>query len=97
MFTIGIGAVMIVLNMQKNESNEVKNNSKIYGSPIEKNETENLANENVVDAEAPKMTFNTSVQEITSSSMLYSISNNINKYFNYIKSGNVQAVNESNT
>ncbi len=94
MFTIGIGAVMIVLNMQKNESNEVKNNSKIYGSPIEKNETENLANENVVDAEAPKMTFNTSVQEITSSSMLYSISNNINKYFNYIKSGNVQAVNE---
>ncbi len=93
-FAIGIGAVILVLTMQNNKNNETANNNAIYGNSVRNDVTENITNENTIDAEAPQMTFNTSLQEITSSSMLYSISNNIDKYFNYIKSGNEQAVNE---
>ena len=90
MLAVGLTIVLIVLNVNNN-NNEV-NDVMISGNILD-NSTENEI-KNDGDAEAPKITFNTTVQQITSNSMLYSISSNINKYFQYIKVGNIQAVNE---
>jgi len=83
---------IIILNMQNSNSvNNTTNKENILDN-IENNVNNNIE-ENIV-AEAPELTFNTSLQEITDNSMLYSISKNINKYFQYIKEGNIQAVDE---
>lgn len=91
-FAIGLAITLIILNMQ-NEKEE--NNSAIINTINNNaNSIENdLINEDVIK-DAPQLSFNTQIQEITANSMLYSITKNINKYFNYIKEGNIEAVNE---
>ena len=68
----------------QNDTNIANNIGNIESSNI----TENTMSAN------PELTYNTSLQEVTSNSILYSLSNNINKYFEYIKEENTQAVNE---
>lgn len=90
-FAVGLIVLIVTLNFQNHENKQ--NNTIITAS-------NNLGNnsipetENEIIGEAPELTFNTSLQQITENSMLYSISNNINKYFQYIKEGNIQAINE---
>ena len=72
-------------------------NSKMQNDTNIENNIENIESSNITEntmSANPELTYNTSLQEVTSNSILYSISNNINKYFNYIKEGNTQAVNE---
>lgn len=88
---IGLTIVLVILNLNNDKTIE-QNRAITYLNNVENNQTSTV--ENQVDAEAPQMTFNTSLQKITSNSMLYSISKNINKYFNYIREGNMQAVSE---
>lgn len=85
MLALSLIIVLVVLNFKKTK---IENQT----MQIENEITNNV--EPVIDAEAPQLTFNTSLQQITSKSMLYSISKNIDKYFQYIKSGNLQAVDE---
>ena len=72
-------------------------NSKMQNDTNIENNIENIESSNITEntmSANPELTYNTSLQEVTSNSILYSISNNINKYFNYIKEENTQAVNE---
>lgn len=87
--SFGLIIVLIILGLQNNGNNtenKIGEAQNIFLSSVESN--------NELGAEAPQITFNTSLHEITADSMLYSISKNINKYFEYIKNGNLQAVNE---
>lgn len=89
--SLGLIIVLIILGLQNNSNN---NKNKIIET--QNNIVSDMGNnvQNEIGAEAPQVTFNTSLNEITADSMLYSISKNINKYFEYIKNGNSQAVNE---
>ena len=90
-----IGA-MVVISVQtgKTENKITINdigNSNIIGNNITNNEI--FVNETTVE-EIPQLSFNTEIQEITNNSILYALTNNISKYFNYIKTGSTLAVNE---
>lgn len=92
---IFLAIALIILNTQNSNSDEINNKTNMVNTlfnNLENNVTNNA--ENNTDVEAPELTFNTSLQEVTGNSMLYSISKNVNKFFQYIKEGNVQAVNE---
>lgn len=93
LLALGIVGVIVVLNIQ-NQSNEniVNTNINIENSTI--NNSNMIEVEGNVDSERPQLTYNTSLQEVTSNTTLYSISTSINNYFNYIKQGNTEAVNE---
>lgn len=80
-------SVISVLTIQNNNYNSSNNLG------IDNDIKNNDKNEEII-GDAEKITFNTSVTENTSKSTLYSLSNNINKYFNYIKEGNTTAINE---
>ena len=72
-------------------------NSKMQNDTNIENNIENIESSNITEntmSANPELTYNTSLQEVTSNSILYSLSNNINKYFEYIKEENTQAVNE---
>ena len=92
-FTVGIIAVMIVISAMQKNSNE-NNNIVVTNTTV--NMTNTITSDNEVDPyfDAPVLTFNPSLQEVTEESILYYISNAINQYFNYIREGNTQAVNE---
>ena len=92
-FAIGLLTVIIVLNIQnkqKTNTNTIINNTVITNT-IANNTTGNTTN---IAGDAPVLSINKELQKATDNSTLYSISNNINKYFNYIKENNTQAVNE---
>ena len=88
-FSVILMCLIIIMNIQKDNLNNNMSN--------EINNIENIEQSNNIEntiSDTPELSYNTSLQEVTSNSILYSISNNINKYFNYIKEGNTQAVNE---
>lgn len=89
-FAIGLIVVMVILNFQN--ENMKHNNINTTINNLENNSIQEPENE--IIGEAPELTFNTSLQQTTENSMLYSISKNTNKYFQYIKAENIQAVNE---
>ena len=90
-FAIGLIILIVALNIQ-NDENKRNNTINTTINNLENNLIQEPKNE--IIGEAPELTFNTELRQITENSMLYSISNNINKYFQYIKQGNIQAVNE---
>jgi len=94
---IGIVGLIFTLNLRgrglKNNTNILPPNNYIKDEQININEeVDNL--KNITDEYGPKLTFNTDIQEIISNSEMYSISQNIGKYYNYIKDNNIDAVNE---
>ena len=89
-FIVGLIVAMFVITvMQDNTNTNNIVNTKAIG-----NVSNTISNVNTTYGDAPPLTFNPSLQEVQEESLLYYISNAINKYFNYIKDGNTQAVNE---
>lgn len=90
MLAIGLLGVIILIGLQNNDNR----NNVVVGNIQNNNNIANNSTGKYQEGEAPELTFNTEIQQVTDNSILYSISNNINKYFNYIKDGNTVAVNE---
>ena len=90
-FAIGLLAVIVVLYIQNQQKTNTIGNNPITTNTIANNTISNTSN---IEGDAPILTVNKKLQKVTDNSTLYSISNNINKYFNYIKGNNTQAVNE---
>lgn len=87
-FSVILICTIIALGVQNSKMQNDTNIANNIGNIESSNITENTMSAN------PELTYNTSLQEVTSNSILYSLSNNINKYFEYIKEENTQAVNE---
>lgn len=96
---VGIMAILIVLIFLRGNTSS---NVEIYNDNVAQvtntyNGIEQNTNiENVIEDNdtAPEWVIDTSLININSFQILYNISNNINKYFNYIKIGNIEAINE---
>ena len=82
---------IVFLNIQKKRN--ILNNT-VNTILSEQNFTLNTNTIGNPDDDAPILGFNIEIQEITDKSILYYISNAINQYFNYIREGNEQAVEE---
>lgn len=90
MLAIGLLGVIIIIGLQNNDNG----NNNVVGNIQNNNNIANNSTGTYQEGEAPELTFNTEIQNITDNSILYSISKNITKYFNYIKEENTIAVNE---
>lgn len=88
--TIGLFIVLIILGVL----NDQNTNNKINVVNVNNNYTNVNNTMTDVEPESTELTFNTSIYEENSNSGLYSVSKNINKYFNYIKEGNNIAIEE---
>lgn len=93
-FAVGLLTVIIILNNSSNKKSENIIMSNILNSAVTVNEPQDDDNNNVDSSNAPTLTYNTTLIQATEKSTLYALSKCINKYFNYIKDNNIQAVNE---
>lgn len=86
--------MILVLNKKDTSTNEILNSNNIQNNLDTVSNMENVTNNvNVVES-IPELSFNTSIQTVTSNAQLYMIGNCINKYFGFIKDNNTQAINE---
>lgn len=93
MLAVGLTAVIIIMNLQNDKN--IGNDNIVISTEYNNTGTleyNKIANE--LNGEAPELTFNTTIREITDKSTLYALSNNIDRYFSYIKDWNTTAVNE---
>ena len=88
--TIGLFIVLIILGVLNTQNSN--NTINVVNTTNNYTTVNNTIPD--VEPESTELTFNTSVHEENSNSGLYSISKNINKYFNYIKEGNNIAIEE---
>lgn len=89
--TIGLFIVLIILGVLNAQN--TNNTINVVNTTNNHNTTVNNTIPDV-EPESTELTFNTSIYEENSNSGLYSISKNIDKYFNYIKEGNNIAIEE---
>lgn len=89
----GLLIVLIILSNTINKKNENIIISDTSDTVDQINEINNVSN-NYDSSNAPTLTYNTTLIQVTDYSTLYAMSKCINKYFNYIKDNNIQAVNE---
>ena len=93
-FAIGLIIVLVVLyniNQEQNNNTTVETTQQNIQENVIVNEIENT-NVEYNSSEAPILTYNTSVRQITDNTTLYELSKSINNYFQYIKDNNMQAV-----
>ena len=95
-FILSILAVMLLITIVFIDIQWNKNisNNTVNTISLEQNFTLNTNTIVDPDVDAPILGFNIEIQEITEKSILYYISNAINQYFNYIREGNEQAIEE---
>ncbi len=99
MFAVVLTGTIIVLSVkdtEKNVNNEIiiNSTSNINNSISSSIENEIEESEEEVIEYNPQLEVNTAIEKVDNNSTLYSLTNNITKYFNYIKEGNADAVNE---
>lgn len=100
MFAVVLAGTIIILNI-KQDTGKTTSNEIIINSPSNTENSPNISIENnIQEVEEdsniynPQLEINTEIEAVTNYSTLYNLTKNITKYFNYIKEGNIDAVNE---